>query len=30
MGPRKFDEKMEKLEIIVNDMMAHDRQYQWT
>ena len=25
-GPRKFDEIMEKLEIIINEMMADDRQ----
>ena len=25
-GPRKFDEMMEKLEIIINEMMADDRQ----
>ena len=24
-GPRKFDENMEKLEIIINEMMADDR-----
>ena len=28
-GPRKFDEIMEKLEIIVNEMMADDGQCRW-